>query len=601
MKPVGSARRSSVAPKLEQLEERTLLSLLGVSLEYPQVTYDVLGTLAYNATAETFDSQAVPTAFRLSSTSPPVVVRAPRNFQLHFLVDNSGNVIGGVPGDDLLIEGQIDVNRDNIIDYDGVLLTAEIRQFGYLDTGTVTDQYDFRLIPTGGDLLPFFAGQDVGMRMTSPNSTFGGSFTVNFLGEAHGILGPIDILSAGSVAGRVFVDANNNGADDTEAGIQDATIAVSGTDYRGTAVSQSLVTAPDGSYLFDNLLPGSYALSEVHPSGYLDGNDASGSLGGLAGDDVITGIVLGSGQHGAGYTFGELLPSSLSGFAWVDFNDDGEIDFNEKAIEGVGVSLTGLDDRGNAVSLTAQTDIDGIYAFEGLRPGQYTLTETQPGGFQDGKDKLGSIGGIPGNDVFQSIPVGVGVDGINYNFGERVEAGATLTSGQTATIGFWQNKNGQNLIKSLNGGESGTQLGNWLAATYPNLYADLAGKTNAEVAGHYQELFRAKKSVAGPAKVDCQVMGTAFAVYVTNSSLAGTAAASYGFLVTDYGVGIATWNVGTSGAAFGVANDSIVTVMDLLLATDSLSSDGKLYNFDALLRTLANAVYSAINEAGDIG
>jgi hypothetical protein len=72
-------------------------------------------------------------------------------------------------------------------------------------------------------------------------------------------------------------------------------------------------------------------------------------------------------------------------------------------------------------------------------------------------------------------------------------------------------------------------------------------------------------------------------------------------LVTDYGVGIATWNVGTSGAAFGVANDSIVTVMDLLLATDSLSSDGKLYNFDALLRTLANAVYSAINEAGDIG
>jgi protocatechuate 3,4-dioxygenase beta subunit len=808
---------SSITPQVEQLENRLLLSLVGVNIEYPQVTYDNVGTLAYMATAETFDSQAVPTAFRLSSSTAPVVVKAPRNFQLHFLVDNAGNVVGGVAGPDLLIEGQIDINRDNIIDYDGVLLTAEICQFGFLDSGGPTDQYDFRLIPTGGDLLPYFAGQDVGLRMTSPNSTFTGSFTVDFHGEAHGVLGPIDTFAAGLLTGRVFSDANNNGSDDAETGIPGVGVSLTGTDYRGTAVSRTLATTGDGSYLFNNLLPGSYALSEAQPAGYLDGDetagnlgglvsddvisqitvaagqsgsgyafgeispaslsgsvsggtagipgvtvtltgtddrgvsvsqsavtgldgsylfadlrpgtyalsetqpsgyldgdetagnlgglvaddviseiavgpgqsgqgytfgelapaaltgqvyldldndgqidpgetgiadttvtltgtddrgvavalstvtngsgaysfgalrpgtysiaeaqpedyidgqDAVGNLGGLAGNDITSGIALGGGQQGAGYNFGEMVSSSLSGFVWVDFNDDGEIDFNEKAVEGVVVNLMGQDDRGNAVNMTAYSDIDGIYEFLGLRPGTYVIAETQPTGLQDGAEKLGSLGGVVGNDTFSGISLGMGVDGINYNFGERTQVGATVTSGQTATIGFWQNRNGQNLLKALNGGQNATQLGSWLAATFPNLYAGLVGKTNAQIAAYYQSMFSAKKTVAGPAKVDCQVMATAFAVYVTNSSLAGNAAAVYGFRVTQYGVGIATWNVGSCGSAFGVSNNTTVGVLDLLLATDARSSGGNLYNMDALLRALANEVYTRINEAGDIG
>jgi len=703
VKRVPSELRALRPPMVEQLEDRLLLSLLGVNIEYPQTTYDVVGTLAYNATAQTFDSQALPTAFRLSPTTAPVVVKAPRNFQLHFRADNNGNVIGGVEGTDLLIEGQIDINRDNIIDYDGVLLTAEIYQFGFLDAG-VTDQYDFRLIPTGGDLLPYFAGQDVGMRMTSPNSTFTGSFGINFQGEAHGIFGPIDLLAEGSIAGSVFVDADNDGNNDAEAGIQGVNVTLTGTDYRGASVNRTVTTAADGTYAVANLLPGTYALTEAQPAAYLDGSDAAGTLGGLAGDDVISEIqltggqngtgynfgevapsslsgqvLLGSGgiagvtinltglddrgaavsltaqtdangayvfdalrpgtytinevqpaglmdgsdsagtlgglagddviseiqltggQNGTGYNFGEIAPSSLSGFAWVDFNDDGEIDFNEKAIEGVTVNLTGVDDRGAAVSLTAQTDADGVYVFDALRPGTYAISEIQPAGLMDGLESLGTAGGIVGNDVFQQIPLGAGIDAVNYNFGERPLVGTTVIAGQTATIGFWQNKNGQALIRALNGGATATQLGSWLAASFQNLYANLAGMTNNQVADYYRNLFSAKSTVRGPAKVNCQVMATALAVYATNSSLAGTAATRYGFLVTDNGVGIATWNVGTGGLAFGVANNTTLSIMDLLLATDSQSGSGQLYNLNILLRELANAVYTAINEAGDIG
>jgi hypothetical protein len=145
----------------------------------------------------------------------------------------------------------------------------------------------------------------------------------------------------------------------------------------------------------------------------------------------------------------------------------------------------------------------------------------------------------------------------------------------------------------------------------PNLYAALDGKTNAEVAAFYKNLFArtAKTAPGGPPKVDAQVMATALAVYVTNQSLAGTTAAGYGFQVTVGGVGSRTFNVGATGVAFGVANNTAVSVLDLLLAVNARSHSGLLYDLngngqidgsEAGYRTMANDVFSAINEAGGI-
>jgi hypothetical protein len=176
-------------------------------------------------------------------------------------------------------------------------------------------------------------------------------------------------------------------------------------------------------------------------------------------------------------------------------------------------------------------------------------------------------------------------------------------------------------------------LGTWLAAAFPNMYGDpdpadqytnpndLTGKTNDAVADFYTGLFlRTKKEavragLTGPVKMDAQVMAVAFACYVTNDTLAGSTAVSYGFLVTANGVGTSTFNVGTSGDAFGVDNGSVLAVLDLLFATNDRSCNGLLYDLDhdgntddttaeglteTLLRTLANDVYSAINESGHI-
>src|SRR5207253_2891136 len=190
-------------------------------------------------------------------------------------------------------------------------------------------------------------------------------------------------------------------------------------------------------------------------------------------------------------------------------------------------------------SRTIQTDANGVYAFIGLRPSNaagYTVTETQPAGLLDGRDTLGTVNSVPTgsaavNDTFSGVVLSQGGSvAENYNFGERPATNGGVAVGQTATIGYWQNPNGQNLVRSLNGGATATQLGHWLAVSFPNLYGTLDGVTNAGVAAFYKGLFArtAQTAPGGPPKVDAQVLATALAVYVTNQSLAGTTAAAYG-------------------------------------------------------------------------
>jgi Bacterial Ig-like domain (group 3)/SdrD B-like domain len=360
-------------------------------------------------------------------------------------------------------------------------------------------------------------------------------------------------------------------------------------------------------------------------SAVLAGGAASLALGNAtltAGLHTIRAVYTGDGNFlgsDSAVTVNVLAPSTIQGLVYLDFNNDGQVDFGERAIANVTITLAGTDDLGHAVSQTALTDANGVFAFINLRPSNaagYTLTETQPAGLLDGRDTLGAVNGVPigsvANDVFSGIVLAQGGSfAENYNFGERPATDGAVAAGETATIGFWNNRNGQNLITALNGGASATQVGHWLAATFPNMYAALGGMTNSQVAAYYKTLFArtASTAPAGPPKVDAQIMATALAVYVTNQSLAGTTAAGYGFLVSATGLGAQTFDVGCNGAAFGVANHTSLSVMDLLLAVNArarngllfdMNGDGYIDNSEASYRTMANDVFAAINEAGDI-
>jgi hypothetical protein len=198
---------------------------------------------------------------------------------------------------------------------------------------------------------------------------------------------------------------------------------------------------------------------------------------------------------------------------------------------------------------------------------------------------------------------------LGYTTTANVSATATVTSlglgvvsGQTGTIGFWRNSNGQALISSFNGGQNSTALSAWLAATFPNLYGagaganNLSGKTNSQVAAFYMRQFN-----LGAPKAEAQVLAAALSIYATTSSLGGTAGVSYGFTVSATGLGARSYSVGAAGEAFGVENNTTRNIYQLLLAVNKKAVKGVLYNGDATLRSECADLLGALNLAGDIG
>ena len=224
----------------------------------------------------------------------------------------------------------------------------------------------------------------------------------------------------GSLSGYVWRDRNNDGVRETnEPPIAGATIKLSGTNALGQPVNLIRTTDADGFYAFLGLMAGNYTLTEVQPTGYVDGLDSAGSLGGVVSDDVISAIALAAGQQGTNYNFGELKAGKLSGYVYLDKDNDALKEGGESGIGNVKITLTGTDDRGNSVSRVVYTDSKGYYLFDNLRPGVYKIAESQPIKYADGQESLGSLGGTIGNDMFLNIILLEGDWGINYNFGER--------------------------------------------------------------------------------------------------------------------------------------------------------------------------------------
>lgn len=115
------------------------------------------------------------------------------------------------------------------------------------------------------------------------------------------------VAQRGSIAGVSYVDANRNGVMDAgEVGLAGVTIALSGTDINGAAVSQSTTTNSSGAYSFANLLPGTYKLTQTQPTGYGSTavNVGTGAGGSGNGNEINT-ITLTSGTNATAYNFGD--------------------------------------------------------------------------------------------------------------------------------------------------------------------------------------------------------------------------------------------------------------------------------------------------------
>ena len=248
-----------------------------------------------------------------------------------------------------------------------------------------------------------------------------------------------------SIEGNVWHDENNDGVfDPNEDGIANVLIQVTRVGAKdGVTTDPFADTAPifvrtdaNGHYSVDALPPGIYEVVEINndPEGgnplgaFIDGQDSTGNVRGetrgTRANDSFGQIVLCADDHGEDYNFGEILPASISGYVSVETPGQGKLDPDDPNFDPIsGVTLQLLDDSGNLLATTT-TDENGLYRFDGLAPGNYTVVEVQPDGFIDAGDVAGTVDGqtnglVLANDRISNIELGSGDEGTRYDFCEH--------------------------------------------------------------------------------------------------------------------------------------------------------------------------------------
>jgi len=221
-----------------------------------------------------------------------------------------------------------------------------------------------------------------------------------------------------SLSGKVWADANGDCI------FQVGEVLLSGVKMElltptGIVVATTYTDA-NGLYQFTNLAPGEYQVRETQPVGYFDSGEMAGSHGGvILTNDLISQVLLKSGDNAVNYDFCEELPAQLSGKVWADPQGDCNYETGGILLKGVVIEL--LDGNGNVIATTT-TDDNGHYEFTNLRSGTYGIREQQPAGYYQGGTHVGSLGGVKGSDLVTSILLGAGENGVNYDFCENIPA-----------------------------------------------------------------------------------------------------------------------------------------------------------------------------------
>jgi hypothetical protein len=407
---------------------------------------------------------------------------------------------------------------------------------------------------SGGPATATAAGGAGGAQLTATASAFDGTLTAaQFAGS------PVSGFSAGGT----FFDVNVASSDLVAASavqlvLQNLTPLAPLSWYNGStfvpvldASGNAVVADASGSATVTLTLATSPSLANLHGTYFL------GSLAPLSATPVSVSATAGAPFSGTLATFTPPLGTAASYTAVITWGD-GSTSAGTISSTGSTLTVTGSHTYADPVNETIHVTISHIHGY--TTPATTTATATVT------------------------------------NLGQGV------TPGLTGGIGFWHYGNGQALIQSFNGGPSTTALSAWLAATFPNLYGtsaggnNLTGRTNTQVAAFYLTQF----DLDGP-KVEAQVLAVALNVYATTASLGGSAGTAYGFTVSATGLGARSYNVGSDGAAFGVANNTTRNVYELLLAVNARAVHGVLYNGDGTLRQEAADLFDALNNAGGIG
>lgn len=185
-------------------------------------------------------------------------------------------------------------------------------------------------------------------------------------------------VNNGEVSGTVWAENDYNGLFATdEAKLQDITVQLISDDGTVVATAQ---TNKLGQYDFTGLAPGNYYVKFTSQSfvGYNAVPDGGNSIvqqasKGINDSYVQTPVFALTYNDVLEKSFGVYVPSTVSGFAWDDANQNGIYDNREAKIANVTITLTDADGNsltdvyGNPIAAVL-TDANGNYSFTNVRP-----------------------------------------------------------------------------------------------------------------------------------------------------------------------------------------------------------------------------------------
>jgi len=168
---------------------------------------------------------------------------------------------------------------------------------------------------------------------------------------------------------RVYVDADGSGTFNAgDAPVAGATVTATGE----TGTGGQATTDAQGAATLADLAPGTYTLS-------LDGPAPAGAVLATATEPLFTATAQG-GTATAEFRYA-YFPGTVAGVLYRDDNASGEFEAGEdQPAAGIPVNLFAGDAATGTPAATTATDAGGVFGFEGLRPGTYSVEVVAPEG-----------------------------------------------------------------------------------------------------------------------------------------------------------------------------------------------------------------------------
>lgn len=232
-----------------------------------------------------------------------------------------------------------------------------------------------------------------------------------------------------ALKGRYFCDENDNDVDDAEPGISGARVVL--LTAAGAFVAET-VTADDGTYEFTGLTAGDYrvvfdpdATGKVFVAQDVGGDDTVDSdVDQTTGETGVIPVAIGQVVEDVDAGVEDPGTASLGDKVFLDTNGNGVQDSGEAGVADVEVLL--LDENGTVIG-TTETDALGMYLFDGLDAGTYSVQFVEPDGFDfttpnaGGDDTVDSDALADGTT--QQVTLGIGDENLTLDAGLVVENG----------------------------------------------------------------------------------------------------------------------------------------------------------------------------------